>query len=113
VDSIPPGADFHAFIDDVVPCCRALVAVIGPEWHIDPSAQGRRYFDDTQDLVGFEPMRALNHNVPVFPVLVGGARPPAAELLPPALRPLAKLQCVEVRRNPDFHRDVDRLITAL
>ena len=113
VDSIPPGVNFRDYIEGVIPCCKAVLAIIGPGWHLDPASDGRRYFDDPQDLVGFELGVALRNKVPVIPVLVGGATPPAAETLPQELRAIAKLHAVEIRRNPDFHRDVDRMISVL
>ena len=113
VDSIPLGVDFRDYIEHVIPYCRAVLAIIGPDWHIDPVADGRRYFEDPKDMVGFELACALRHRVRVIPVLVGAMSMPRPETLPEALRPIAGLHGIEVRRDPDFHRDVDRLIAGL
>ena len=49
----------------------------------------------------------------VIPVLVGGARMPSAGELPSTLAALVYRQGQTVRPDPDFHRDVDRLIQGL
>ncbi len=113
IDSIPLGADFRDFIEHVIPSCRVVLALIGMDWHIEAGADGRRYFDDPKDMVGFELACALRHGVRVVPVLVGGASMPAPEALPETLRPIASLQGIAVRSDPDFHRDMDRLVAGL
>ncbi len=113
IESIPLGMDFRDYIEHVIPNCRVVLAIVGPEWQIDPVADGRRYLDDPKDLVGFELACALRHRVRVMPVMVGAARIPDPATLPEALRPITGLNGIEIRRDPDFHRDVDRLIAGL
>ncbi|HEX5271605.1 MAG TPA: formylglycine-generating enzyme family protein, partial [Gemmataceae bacterium] len=55
----------------------------------------------------------LQRGIPVIPTLVSGAAMPVADPLPPSLQPLAFRNGLAVRRNPDFHRDVDRLLNSL
>jgi hypothetical protein len=38
---------------------------------------------------------------------------PDPEILPPSLRPLVFRNAVQVRPDPDFHNDMDRLIAAI
>lgn len=113
MESIPLGNDFYDCIERTIPRCRVVLAVIGSAWHICPEADGRRYLDDPKDLVGFELACALRHEVRIIPVLVGGARMPKPEDLPEPLRKLTNLQGIEIRRDPDFHRDMDLLLAGL
>lgn len=113
IDSIPLGTDFKDYIERTIPHCRVMLAVIGPNWQIDPAADGRRYFDDPKDLVGFEIASALRHKVRIIPVLVGGASMPTAEQLPDALRPIVGIHGMQVRSGTDFHNDMQRLLRGL
>lgn len=110
VDSIPFGADFRTYINDSISACDALMAIIGPTWVTTTDEQGRRRIDDPNDFVRLEIEAALEQNLPVYPVLVHGAAMPRADDLPESLQSLAYRNAASVRDDPDFHRDMDRLI---
>jgi len=113
VDSIPLGIDFREFLGDTVGRCQILLAVIGPQWlHILGPTGGRR-LDDPRDFVRLEIEAALRRDIPVIPVLVGGATMPGDAQLPPSLQALAFRNGIAVRRDPDFHHDMDRLLKSL
>lgn len=112
VDSIPLGVDFRTHLGDVVGRCSVLLAVIGPQWLATTGPNGRR-LDDSADFVRIELEAALSRNIPVIPVLVGGADLPAERDLPPSLAPITFRNGIAVRPDPDFHRDMDRLIAGL
>jgi formylglycine-generating enzyme required for sulfatase activity len=109
VDSIPLGVDFREFLGKAVGRCRVLLAVIGPQW-LD-IINCRRH--DPLDFVRLEIEAALQRRIPIIPVMVGGAMMPAHDRLPLSLQLLAFRNGLAVRRNPDFHRDMDRLLTSL
>jgi formylglycine-generating enzyme required for sulfatase activity len=109
VDSIPLGVDFREFLGEAVGRCRVLLAIIGPQW-LDIIIRRR---DDPLDFVRLEIEAALQRHIPVIPVTVGGAVMPPHVQLPPPLQLLAFRNGLAVRRNPDFHRDVDRLLNSL
>jgi formylglycine-generating enzyme required for sulfatase activity len=109
VDSIPLGIDFREFLGEAVGRCRVLLAVIGPQW-LDIINRRR---DDPLDFVRLEIEAALQRRIPVIPVTVSGAVMPSHDQLPPPLQLLAFRNGLAVRRNPDFHRDVDRLVNSL
>jgi hypothetical protein len=113
VDSIPLGVDFREFLSDAVGRCWVLLAVIGREWLDIRDASGARRLDDPRDFVRVEIEAALQRGIPVIPVLVSGARMPAEDKLPPSLQALAFRNGIAVRRNPDFHRDMERLLNSL
>lgn len=111
VDSIPLGIDFRQHLEKALSQCRVLIAVVGVEWM--GSEQGKRRIDDPRDHVRLELELALSRNIPVIPVLVRKATIPAEEALPSSLRSLAYRNGIQVRTDPDFHADVDRLIKGI
>jgi hypothetical protein len=112
VDSIPLGVDFRAHLGDVVGRCNLLLAVIGPQWLNVGGPNGRR-LDDAGDFVRIEIEAALARNIPVIPLLVGGAELPSERDLPPSLAAITFRNGIAVRPDPDFHRDMDRLVAGL
>jgi hypothetical protein len=113
IDSIPIGVDFRHHIDAAVRQCDVLLAVIGPDWLTTTDAHGTRRIDDDNDFVRLELLAALNRDIPVVPVLVRDAPMPSPSDLPEALRGLAFRQAVLVRRDPDFHSDMLRLMAGI
>lgn len=112
VDSIPLGVDFREHLGEVVGRCSVVLVVIGDRW-LSAGSPGARRLDDAADFVRIEIESALERRIPVVPVLVRGAAIPGDTELPQSLRPLAYRNGLAVRADPDFHRDMDRLITGL
>jgi hypothetical protein len=112
LDAMVPGVDFTEAIESAVRSCAVLIAVIGPRWLTSADDDGHRMVDNPDDYVGFEIRTALERRVRVIPVLVEGASAPSAHQLPAALRMLARLNSLEVRRNR-FAHDEGRLETAI
>lgn len=69
--------------------------------------------EDPKDFVRIEIESALRRCIPVIPVLVSGANLPSAERLPVSLQDLLYRNGIWIRPDPDFHRDMDRLIEFL
>ena len=113
VDSIPLGVNFRTFLDQEVGHCNVLIAVIGPDWLTVTDDGGNRRLDSSTDWVRLEIEAALRRGIPVIPVLVDGARMPQAEDLSGALKALPNWQSARIRHDPDFRRDVDKLIQSL
>lgn len=114
VDDIPPGMDFRMVLRNALDTCDAVLAVIGAEWLNHRDAQGRRRLDLPDDFVRMEIEAALSRDdVLVIPVLVNGAIMPTVDELPFKLRPLAYRNAVIIRHDPDFQRDMARLIEQL
>lgn len=113
VDSIPPGADFRKVISDTIKSCDVVLVIIGREWLTAANSRGVRRLDEPDDPVRIELEEALARDVPLIPVLVGGAEMPSHESLPTTLRPLAFRHAIRVRPDPDFGSDVRRLVHAL
>ncbi|MFT3722337.1 MAG: TIR domain-containing protein [Hyphomonadaceae bacterium] len=114
VDKTPVGRNFGEHILGVLPSCRVFLAVIGKQWLEVRTPEGARRIDDPLDWVRIELETALKTpGLQVVPVLVNDAVIPAEKDLPEALRPLSLLNAAKVRRDPDFHIDMQRLITAI
>jgi uncharacterized repeat protein (TIGR01451 family) len=113
VDSIPLGVDFKRYLDQKVSECNVLLAIIGDRWVDATDATGQKRIEDRADFVRLEIESALKRDIPVIPLLVRGAQMPVEEDLPYSLRRLVFKNGIQIRPDPDFHRDVDRLISAL
>lgn len=90
-----------------------LLAIIGDRWLEASDASGNRRLDDPADFVRVEIESALFRGIPVIPIVVRGVRMPVESELPAALKRLVFMNGIPVRPDPDFHRDMDRLISAL
>ena len=113
VDSILIGVDFRIYLDEQVAKCEVFLAAIGRDWMKNLGSTGKTRLDDPRDYVRIEIESALKRQIPVIPILVSGASIPPTERLPISLQGLSYRQGIEVRRDPDFHRDMDRLIEHL
>jgi hypothetical protein len=113
VDSIPLGVNFKSYIDETVGACNVFLAIIGDRWLDAADASGKKRLDNRADFVRAEIASALKKEIPVIPLLVRGAYMPEEEQLPYSLRRLVFKNGISIRPDPDFHRDMDRLISAL
>ena len=109
VDSVPVASDFRIVINRALKDCRIVLVAIGPNWLDAKDKNGNRRLDDPNDYVRMELESALERRVPMIPILLSGATVPPAEALPETLRPLAFLQALPVRGDPDFATDISRL----
>jgi hypothetical protein len=115
VDTIPAAVDFADYYTKWLTQKAAFVlVVIGKTWvsvKDDASPNGPPRLHDEQDHVRIEVATALGmEGLPVIPLLVDGAKMPPATDLPEALRRLPGISGREVRHDPDFTRDMERLI---
>jgi hypothetical protein len=113
VDSIPLGIDFKESLQEKVSACNIVLAIIGREWADAKDAKGNKRLADPTDFVRIEIESALDRGIPVIPLLVQGAQMPVEVGLPAGLRRLVYRNGIQIRPDPDFHHDMDRLITAL
>jgi uncharacterized membrane protein YidH (DUF202 family) len=112
VDTIEPGADFVARIEDAVGSAAVLLVVMGRGWLESKDEQGRRRLDDPKDFVRLEVASALRRDVRVIPVLVGGARMPEEDELPAALAVLSRRNALVVS-DLDWRAGMARLLAVL
>ena len=112
VDTIAPGEDFGAVIDNTIKECDVVVAVMGRNWASIPDQDGRPRLNSPTDFVRVELNAALQGHIDIIPTLVAGASVPEACQLPTGLIPLVRKQAIDIR-EPGFHESVDRLIQAI
>ena len=67
----------------------------------------------TGDHVRIEVSFALAQGIPLIPVLVGGAIMPTEQEVPEDIKPLIYRNAVQIRPDPDFHNDIDRLLKGI
>jgi len=114
VDRIPPGSTFADVLDAELSKCNVLLIIIGQNWVNIADKEGKRRLDNPEDFVRIEVERGLSREgLLVIPVLVDEAPVPNPLELPDSLDKLSSLQVVQVRHDPDFHRDMNRLIDFL
>lgn len=112
VDSIAPGRDFRAVIQERLAACDVVLALIGRNWATSTDESGRRRLDDERDFVRLEIATALRRNIPVTPVLLHGAQVPPAAQLPADMADLAFRQGFELRHST-WQADVEELLSRL
>ena len=113
LDSIPPGADFEEHIREEIDQCDVVLVLIGDEWLTPEPDTGTRRIDQPNDFVRLEIMSSLRaEKVRVIPVLVEGARMPAATELPDDIARLARLNAY-VLSDSHWARDITELTNFL
>ena len=113
VDNIALGVDFRTILDETVGQCQIFLAVIGDNWLTARNADGELRLQDPSDFVRIEIESALQRNIPVIPLLVGKSKMPSKDELPESMRDLAFRNGTVIRPAPDFHADIDRLVSSL
>ncbi|HKK69628.1 MAG TPA: CHASE2 domain-containing protein [Candidatus Krumholzibacteria bacterium] len=113
-DAIPFGADFRAHLQQELDQCDVFLVMIGPDWAGAVEGPARnRLLGDPNDFVRMEVEVALEKRLPVIPVLVGGAKMPAEDEVPPSMREVLFLQAASLDSGLDFHVHAERLLAAL
>ena len=113
VDDIDVGDDFRRAIHVAVGQCQVLLAVMGKDWLTAKDAAGNRRLNNPADWVRLEIETALEREVRVIPVLLDGTEMPLVSNLPESLQPLAYRNAARVRQDPDFGRDMDRVVGVI
>jgi hypothetical protein len=114
IDDISAGEDFRAKLAKEIDKSDILLVIIGPKWEGITDNNGNRRLDDPNDFVRLEVEAGLKRTDKiVIPVLVENAAMPKPESLPESLRELCYRNAVNVRQDPDFHRDLQKLINEI
>lgn len=112
-DSLNLGRNFITQLRQTISRCRIVLTVIGPDWLNATDSQGNRRLENPKDVVRFEIETALQHRIPIVPLLVRGASMPEEAELPTTMADFAHQNGIEIRADPDFDIDVGRLIERL
>jgi hypothetical protein len=95
---IETGADFSKRLEAALAECSVLLVLIGKRWAGSDESGGSR-LQDPQDWVRLEVASAFWRGMTVIPVLLDGASMPAERTLSEELRPLTRLNAVDVRTS--------------
>src|ERR1700730_8699201 len=106
IDSIPFGLDFREHVKNALLENDILIAVIGPKW-MGPDVNNRSRINEETDPVRIELETALKRNIPVVPVLVGGASMPLPAELPDGLKDLPFRNAAQIDAGRDFHQHME------
>jgi hypothetical protein len=109
IDTIQPGQDFTTVVNNAIKSCDVVIPIIGKQWVNIVDAKGYRRLDHPNDWVRKEISIALNRNVRVIPLLVGGASMPGFNELPNDVKSLAQRQAIELS-DTRFPYDMGQLI---
>jgi hypothetical protein len=110
ISDISPGEDFADAIKAAIVSCDAFLALIGREWlHILRQDGAER---EQEDWTRLEIKTAIEHEIPIVPVLVDRASLPGIGELPEDLRELARRQAIEIS-DGRWDYDVRRLISVI
>jgi hypothetical protein len=113
VESIPPGQNFVKVLEDALRRCRVMLVVVGPTWLTALGEDGGRRIDDPADFVHREVVLGLERpDLPVVPVLVGGASLPADGDLPERLAGLSARQARRLE-NESFREQAAAIVSGI
>jgi len=109
VHSLVPGQRFDKELNRALDKCSVFVAVVGPKWM---EMLAKREAGGEHDYVRQELATALKRDMVVIPVLVEGARLPAATSLPADIKDLLMHQKQEITHER-FNHDLSDLVRAI
>lgn len=109
IEGIPPGTEYFDFAKGKVAASDCVLVLIGPRWL---EAGNLERLHDPEDLHRVEIETALQGKRRVIPVLINGARMPAAGALPAGLRKLPALNAFHLDES-GWDDDMRRLIRVI
>lgn len=112
IDNIPFGMDFRKVVNEALQGTDALVAIVGPNWRGARTFGGAK-IKEANDYVRIEVETALQRNIPVIPVLIGGAALPRPTQLPDGLREFSFRNAASIESGRNFDTDTERLIRSM
>lgn len=113
IDNIPFGTDFRKAIDEALHETDVLIAIVGPNWRGGTGKRGSSRIKEVNDPLRIEIETALRTNIPIIPVLVGGAVMPKPAELPESLHDFAFRNAATIDSGRNFDNDMDRLMRSM
>lgn len=113
VDNIPVGSDFADEIVTYMSESTIVLVLIGDKWLHIRDVDGNRRLEIPDDFVRVEIETAIRSNKVVIPVLLGDTEVPSQRELPDSLHGMLTKNVARVRPDPDFHRDMERLLNSI
>ena len=114
LESIPLGQNFSDVLKESTTTCDVMLVVIGPQWASITDDQGNKRLFEPHDYTRLEVEAGLaNNKILVIPLLVMNARMPSLEEIPESLADLRFRNAINIRNDPDFTPDMQRLIQGI
>jgi TIR domain-containing protein len=114
LESIPLGQNFSDVLKESTTTCDVMLVVIGPQWASITDDQGNKRLFEPHDYTRLEVEAGLaNNKILVIPLLVMNARMPSLEEIPESLAELRFRNAINIRNDPDFTPDMQRLIQGI
>ncbi|MEM9283485.1 MAG: TIR domain-containing protein, partial [Verrucomicrobiota bacterium] len=105
-NTIPPGAKFPARLRKQIVKSDAVLAIVGKNWI-------REEKPGSIDWVMVELQTALDHEIPIVPIVLDGATFPL-EKLPEKLHDISEINTTKLREDPDdFNSDCSKIIECV
>jgi hypothetical protein len=111
LDSVAPGHDFVAAIQEALASSGTVFVLIGPDWLNRDGAETPRLWQPN-DYVRLEVGLALSGKANVVPVFIENAPVPLVTDLPEDLRAIVRRNGLPLRTS-DFAHDVSRLVSSV
>jgi hypothetical protein len=111
LDTLQPGMEFAKAINETVAAADFVLAIIGKKWAGGSAKSGTR-IQQPEDFIRLEIAAGFQHQKVVIPCLVGGAKMPRKEDLPPELHALLGRNAVTLS-DASFSRDASELMGML
>src|SRR5262249_41895383 len=99
VDSFSLGRDFRKQLQKVLESCDIMLVLIDKLWIDAKDEASNRRLDDDADFVRQEIETALERDIVVTPILLGGAKLPSADRLPEKMADLVYRGAFEISHN--------------
>lgn len=113
-DGIPPGVRWDRYLSDKVNQCQVMLVVIGPQWlDIRDHRTNEKRLDQNIDFVRYEIEIAIDRGIPIIPLFLEGSPRLSEDRLPSSICELIKWQGMQIRRDPEFERDMSKLGLSL
>ena len=113
VSAVEPGVDFEREIVTAMQASEIALFFIGDKWMGPETTSGSARIWEDSDYIRAEARAALAiKNIKILPVLVGGARMPTRDQLPPDIREIAARNALFLRHER-FDDDAERIVTAI
>jgi hypothetical protein len=87
-----------------------MLVIIGRNWLQNPDQPG---VSRVADFIQFEIEVALRNQLWIIPILVDNSYVPPQQALPASIAELAGRQALRIHPDPDFRRDMSRLLRGI
>lgn len=111
-ETLDIGVKFKQDIQNHILSASIMLVVIGPNWEENDSETGKLRIENKDDFVRLEIEYALEHEITIIPLLVGGAEMPESSLLPEKMQKMGQFNAQHLTET-HWDADIELLIEKL